>query len=81
MQVGEIAAATTRHQYFFTDLVRALKNDNTSTTLACHERAHETCRAAAEHYDVVFVHRRNIAGLRTAWTPRLRHQNPAFSGK
>ena len=58
VQISEVTAATTRHEYFFADLVGAFEYDNAPATTPGCNRAHESGGATAHNDDVEFVHRR-----------------------
>ena len=65
MQVGEITTATTRHQDFLANLVRALKHDDPAPTTAGRNGAHEAGSATTQDNYIVFFHGGNIAGEAT----------------
>lgn len=61
MQVGEVATAATRHQYFLANFVRTFENDDAPATVSCHACTHEPGGAAAQNNDIEFIHAANIA--------------------
>lgn len=62
MQVSEVTAAATRHQYFSTDRVRTFQYDNAAATVACGNGTHKSGGAAAQNNDIVIIHGGNITG-------------------
>lgn len=61
VQVGEIAATATRHEYFFADLVGAFENNDLSTTIAGGNRTHEPGSTATDDDHVGCCHGGSIA--------------------
>ena len=60
MQVGEVAAATARHEYFLADFIGAFEHDDTPAALARHKGAHEAGCAAAQYDYIEIFHGGNI---------------------
>jgi len=61
MQVGEVAAAATRHQDFFADLVGAFEHDHTSSAIAGRDCAQEPGSTATDDDYVSICHDERIA--------------------
>jgi len=62
MQVSEVTAAATRHEYFFANLVRSLEYQDATATISCRDSAHKSGGAAPQNNDIEIFHGGNIAG-------------------
>jgi hypothetical protein len=54
VEVGEVAAASARDQYFFSDSIRAFEHEHAPSALARFDGTHQAGRAGSENDDVVF---------------------------